>query len=360
MAGTKVLRMILSSFLCTILTTVKCHKPAFGNFSEKGNSYVVKNTAGASNHSNRTDLQTNCTLNISDESKNFFSSMILQNKYNFVYLKLEFNKLSITESDDVIEYNRWVWTYRGDKGGYQNLLLPTNYGYLSFGLLWTHTFVGPMRLNLSSSGTCNNLTRGNNTDAMIGEALGDMTNEIATQDDVYNSSYWCYHFRIKKTGFINLFICENFACPQLTFEYRCCKYKIDFATKRRSIVCNLEHYHPGSVWWTFVIFLGCLCWLYYPLLLIYICYKLTNANKSIQADNFEMDNVLNSSSEHMTEDFVFLYKHSYPITFLGTVKQTLCVYCHVKNIIFSRSLRLMIIILPLVILVLGLFVSLQI
>ena len=210
-----------------------------------------------------------------------------------------------------------------------------------------------MRLNLSSSGTCNNLTSGNKTDAMIGEALGDMTNEIATQDDVYYSSYWCYHFRIKETGFMK-FICENFACPHLTFEYRCCKYKIDFVTKRRSIDCNLEHNHPGSVWWTFVIFLGCICWVYYPFLLIYICYKLPNAKISTKADNFEMDNVLNSSSEHITKDFVFLYKHSYPITFLSTIKQTLCVCCHVKNTIFSRLLRLMVILLPLAILVLAL------
>ena len=121
MSERKVLLIILNSFLCVILTTVKCQKPAFSDFSESGNSNVVKNTTGASNHGNRTDLQTNCTLSISDESKNFFLSMILQNKYNFVYLKLEFNNFNIKESSDVIEYNRWVWTYRGDKGGYQNL-----------------------------------------------------------------------------------------------------------------------------------------------------------------------------------------------------------------------------------------------
>ena len=135
MAGRKVLRIILNSFLFAILTTVKCQKPAFSDCPGSGNSYVVKNTAGASDHGNRTDLQTDCTLSISHESKEFFSSMILRYKYNFVYLKLEFNNFNVTENDDVIEYNRWVWTYKGDKGGYQNLLLPTNYGYLSFGLL---------------------------------------------------------------------------------------------------------------------------------------------------------------------------------------------------------------------------------
>ena len=119
------------------------------------------------------------------------------------------------------------------------------------------------------SGTCNNLTSGNKTDFMINEVLGAMTNEIDTQDDVYNSSYWCYHFRIKETGIIK-FTCENFACPNLTYEYRCCKYKIDFVNKRRSNVCNLEHYHPGSVWWALAIFLGYLCWVCYPLLLVHI------------------------------------------------------------------------------------------
>ena len=108
------------------------------------------------------------------------------------------------------------------------------------------------------------------------------------------------------------------------------------------------------MWWTFAQYLGYLCWVSYPLLLTYICYHFTNANKPIQADNLEMDNVLNSSSEHITEKYVFLYKHSYPLTFLGTIKQELCL-CHVKNTILSRLLRLMIIVLPLTILVLKIF-----
>ena len=349
MARRKVPRIIL--FLCSIITTAKCQKTAFSDFSESGNSYVIKNTAGAGYGR---DLQTNCTLRINEESKHFFSLMILHYKYNFVYLELEFNNFSITESEDVIEYKRWVWTYEGDKGGYENLRLPTNNGYLSFGLLWTHTFVRPMGLNLSGSGTCNNLTSGNKTDAMISGALGDMTNEIASYDDVYNASYWCYHFRIKETGIIK-FMCENFVCPHQTFEFRCCKYKIDFVTKTRRIICNIQHHNPGKVWWTFAIYLGYLCWVSYPLLLTYICYKLTNANKPIETDNLEMDNVLNSSS---TKDFVFLSKHSFPITFLGTIKQALCV-CHVKNTILSRLLRFMIIFAPLAILVLRILLALK-
>ena len=219
----KILIIIWNSFICAITTTVKCQKAVFSDFSESGNSNVVKNTAGASNGTESqtniagTDLQKNCILSISDESKYLFSSMILHYKYNFVYLKLEFNNFSITESDDVIEYKRWVWTYWGGKGGYQNLLLPTNNGYLSFGLLWTHTFVGPMSLKLSGSGTCNNLTSGKKTDVMIGEALGDMTNEIASHKDIYNASYWCYHFRIKENG-INKFMCENLVCPHQTLN----------------------------------------------------------------------------------------------------------------------------------------------
>ena len=274
-----------------------------------------------------------------------------------VYLKLEFNNLSIAESDNVIEYNRWVWTYKGENGGYQNLFLPNYYGYLSFGLLWTNTFVGPMRLELSSSGACSNLTSGNKTDAMIGEALGVMTNEIATQNRVYNTSHWCYYVHIKLRG-INKFLCENIACPYETSGYKCCKYKFDFVTKRRSIKCNDKHYHLGAVWWTLAVYLGNLCWVYFPLLLTYFGCKLTNATKPIQAEDLEMNNVLNSPSEHITEDFVVLNKYSYPITILGTIKQALC-FCNVKNSIFSRLLRLMIIFLPLAILVLKILLALK-
>ena len=349
----KVLRIFIHLlFLTSISKTVKCQKNEYSGFSESGKSYIpVAKKENSAKVSNGTDLHKNCTLRISDDSKHYFSSMILHNKYNFVYLKLEFNNFSIVESEDVIEYKRWVWTYKGDKGGYQNLFLPINYGYLSFGLLWTHTFVGPMRLKLSSSVTCNNLTSGNKTDIMISEALGDMTNEIATHDDVYNSSYWCYHARIYINSRIIKNRCENFDCPYQTTEYRCCKYKIDLVTKKRSIDCNREHNPLGAVWWIFTKYLDILAWVYYPLILTYFGYKLTNANKPIQAESLEIDNVLNSPSERpITEEFVFLSNNRYPITFLGTVKQALC-FCNVKNIVCSRLLRFTIILSPLAVLV---------
>lgn len=129
MAQRKVLRIIFIQhllFLSYIPKTVKCQNTEFSGFSESGKSYIA--SAGASNEM---DLHTNCTLRVNDDSKHYFSSMILHYKYNFVYLKLEFNNFSIEESNDVIEYKRWVWTYKGEKGGYQNLFLPIN-------LIWIH------------------------------------------------------------------------------------------------------------------------------------------------------------------------------------------------------------------------------
>ena len=342
-------RKVLSIlFIELLLSLINCHKIASKDSSEAVRDYVVNkhNSIGVSN---KTELQPICSISVSDDSKYNFLSMILQYKYNFVYFKLEFNNFSIVESDDVIEYKRWVWTYKGDKGGYQNLFLPSGFGHLSFGLLWSHTLVGPMQLKLFSTGTCNNLTSGNHTDFMISSALSEMTDEIAAHNDVYDSSHWCYYVRLKLTGPI-WYICENIDCPYQTFEYRCCKYMIDFVSKKRSIECNHEHYHLGSVWWTLSFYLGNLFWVYYPLLLTYFGCKISNAAKPRQTESVEMDNVLDSPSEFMTEEYVFLYKDSYPITFLGTAKQALC-FCNIKNKIFSRLLRFMVIFLPLAVLV---------
>ena len=205
-----------------------------------------------------------------------------------------------------------------------------------------------MTVKVSAIGVCNNLTSGNKTDAMISEALGEMTGDIAVVDDVYNSSHWCYYARIKVTGIVK-FLCENLVCLYQTYEYRCCKYKINIMTTERNVKCTPEHYHLGTVWWTLAAYLGDLAWLYFPFLLTYFAHKLSNATKPLRAETLEMGNVLNSSSEHITEDFVFLHKDKYPISFLDTLRQALCFF-NVKNTILSRLLRFMIILSPLAIL----------
>ena len=368
MAEGLTLRIIV--ILTIFITTIRCNT-AFNDVSERGKSNTVKafsdvfkkdesnnekkdNLGGGEN---QTDLSNKCTLKVREDSKKYFSAMILHNKYNFVYLNLEFINFSIAENDEVIEYKRWVWTYKGEKGGYQNLFLPNYYGYLSFGLLWTHTYIGPMRLTISSSGMCKNLTSGDKTDALISGALGDMTNEIATQDDIYYSSYWCYTVRIKLHS-IGRFMCKNTGCPYQTFGHKCCLYIYKFNTQRREIKCNDKPYHLGSVWWTLVIYLGNLFWVNFPLLLTYLGYKFTKATKKIEADAVEMDNVLYCESERITKEYVFFDKHRYPITVLGTIKQALC-FCKVRNTIVWRLLRFTIIFLPLAILMLKVLITLK-
>jgi hypothetical protein len=47
-------------------------------------------------------------------------------------------------------------------------------------------------IDIEKSGECKNLTIGNkDTDYLIGQALGNMTSEIASKYEIYNSSLWC-------------------------------------------------------------------------------------------------------------------------------------------------------------------------
>ena len=79
-------------FLCSLFPSVDCQENGLSSFPKIRNS-SVKDTTG---DTKGLDIQTNCTINISDESKYLFTSMSLQDKYNFVHLKLEFDNFNIT------------------------------------------------------------------------------------------------------------------------------------------------------------------------------------------------------------------------------------------------------------------------
>ena len=202
-----------------------------------------------------------------------------------------------------------------------------------------------------NNGTCNNLTSGYDSDKMIGDALGSMTEDIAAVDDVYNSSYWCYTKRMKLWGAL-WYICENVVCPYQTTEYICCKYVIDYLTKKRSVACNQQHHYLGAVWWLLPIFLGEILWAYYPLLLSFVGTKISTVSGRCRAGvrSVELEDFLNNSDDNIADKFVRSTKHGTPFTFVETVCHPFLI-CNFNGRVFSRIFRLVIILAPLIIMI---------
>ncbi|XP_045210742.2 uncharacterized protein LOC123562158 [Mercenaria mercenaria] len=299
-----------------------------------------------------------CELQVEQESEKMFTHAILKHHYNFIHLKLNFVDFNVNETKKVINKNDWIWTYKGENGAHQYLYLPGDFGYLSFGLLWSYTRLEKIPIDIRKTGECRDLKIGvNETDYLIGNALGEMTSKLAAADDNFNSSYWCYNNRVWLHSWFLYYACKNSVCTFQTFEYRCCKYHIDYLNKTRVVQCGKEHYEFGGLWWMLPIIIGETCFAFYPLLLTKIGMKLKVISKTIQKEkrtltvrtmaNFaEINHSYSADTDHYHDKHFYISsKYSSPITFLSTICSPLY-GCDLNNPIISRALRIWIIILP--------------
>ena len=299
-----------------------------------------------------------CILKVSNESKFKFTKNILKYRYNFVYLKLNFSvnatrnvfakNFSVNATQNVIAKNDWIWTYKGDDGAHQYLYISEDFGYLSFGLLWAHTMKERMSVDIEITGDCNVLTIGEEKyDILIGEALGNMTSEIALKDEMYISSYWCYNKRVWIRSWVVYELCKNSVCTFQTIEYGCCQFHFDYATKNRTIKCQTEHYYYGAIWWVLPIITGNICFAYYPLILTKIGMKFKKMSKSMKKERSTSmpsfpDRIDSDDSEIINKSNYISLKSSNPITVFSTL--FLSFYGLVLD--SSRVLRIWIIIFP--------------
>ncbi|XP_060592788.1 uncharacterized protein LOC132747424 [Ruditapes philippinarum] len=297
-----------------------------------------------------------CNFKVKNVSKIEFTYNILKNRYNFVYLKLNFVNFSVNASRNVISKTDWIWTYRGEKGAHQYLYIPEDFGYLSFGLLWAHTMKERLTVDIEKSGDCKNLIIGNeDTDNQIGHALGDMTSEIASKQEMYNSSLWCYYKRTWTHSSFLYNLCMNSICTIQTIEYECCKFHFDYVKKIRTIQCHQESYHYGTLWWILPIIAGNICFGFYPLLLTKLGMKIKKLSKTLKKErsiSLSMNSAtetFESNSGHINTDRLkrsdYLSLKSNPISVFSTLVSPFygLILQGTKG---SRALRIWIIILP--------------
>ena len=260
--------------------------------------------------SDDTNTERVCQLQISETSLNKFKKQIVYKKANIITLKLRFsNTVNVTWSSGVILPFSWRWVYKETE---PYLRMPYSSVVWSLGLLYLHS-KGPIDIELdyaSNMTNCRNITIGDiESDLIIGRALGNMTQCVASKDIKYNTSKWCY---MRKTAYHKQPLPKDIdiqAYP--TLEYVCCAYKL--GTPTMEIKCfQTEEYE--FVWWQVHQILGILMLLYFPILFMKMSGKLQKRIKiSSTRHDARSDGRNNNYSALPTEEHVYLMEVS-PVT----------------------------------------------
>ena len=143
----------------------------------------------------------NCSLIVSGKSTEKFNSRVLHYNADVLTLNLNFSEtISVNGGPGVILPLKWRWIYKATKA---YLRMPYSASLWSLGLLALHNG-RPVSVELNYSSTvpkyCYNLIIGETiSDQIIGNALGKMTEFVASKYFRYNSSHWCYVKKIEKT-----------------------------------------------------------------------------------------------------------------------------------------------------------------
>ncbi|KAL4241137.1 hypothetical protein ACF0H5_001915 [Mactra antiquata] len=305
---------------------------------------------------NTPDNESSCRIQPYHESVEFYSKEILDHGYNFMYLNLTFysneshQRIQIAETKKVINKYDWIWTFKGEYGAHQYLFLPGDFGYLSFGLLWSHTRTDKMNINFRTYGNCSDLRIGTNkTDLLIGNALGNLTSEIATLFDRYNYSYWCYNYRLWIESHSLYWLCRNSICTFQTFEYRCCKYVV-YLNNTRDIECSKDHYHFGALWWMLPIIIGNILFAFYPIVLVKVGMTFSEWTAAVKKRPFLPTSLKTftrmTSTDRLEKKYKFVsLKGHFPITFMSTIFSPVC-HWDCSGPITSRIIRLWVLLLP--------------
>ena len=212
-----------------------------------------------------------CVLRIANKSVRNFRRLVHQKDLSFVYLRLKLmNGLSVGGLDDTVDPHLWIWTYHGNKGGYEFLSWPMDFGIWSMGLL--NIFVGgPLGIKLHNvSGDCSNLKVGDiNTDLAITKALTNLTNAMTETDTIkdderYEMTYFCYKKKLMIEPDFFFDLCRNVICPIESLAHSCLSFQ--YNSKKISIQERLFSY--DSLWWVGPLFIAGLLFFLSPFFLL--------------------------------------------------------------------------------------------
>lgn len=252
-----------------------------------------------------------CVLGVEKKSVNRFINKVLQNELSFVYLQLKLtNGLSLRGSKFIVGEDFWIWTYTGDKGGYEFLSWPIGFGVLSMGILNLHVG-GPLDIELYNiSGDCSSLQVGQyKTDISITKALSALTEALIAIVDTrihleerYDYSFLCYKRRLWIEPKFLFDICRNMFCPLEALQYSC---RLAFYNKRKNgtdIDSKELIMSYDSLWWVVPMIITVLLFIYCPLIILGFAAKCSLYFRQYddETDNMGTEIVFLDGTDHIT------------------------------------------------------------
>ncbi|XP_071128842.1 uncharacterized protein [Mytilus edulis] len=265
----------------------------------------------------------NCEITINPLDINDFVNKLRSQEYHISLLKISLNFPEYIENGKVNHTNciisplEWIWTYKGEKGGFQYLSLMKEFSLYSLGLLDQYTI--SMTFNLKLKRGCPVRIGDRNTTERLGSAFLQAFNKSFQHEKVIGLryGYFCYISRICMNHTMYMFS-KYVISPKQSMGYRCCRNEFNKTTRKDMISCTSDAIViDNGLWWNFPYVIGWTLFLFLPLLFL----KYTE-------DNYKNDDVVN-------EEWLI----SNPLSF-GNVLSSLCHRAYASGTIFSRLLKI--------------------
>lgn len=235
--------------------------------SEIDGPFITKNTGKYKNE---------CKLKVANESLELFTHACHYRDLAFVYLQLcPQHGLEIDGLPRTVYHDLWIWTYRGDKGGFEFLSWPMDFGIWSLGILYS--FVdGPFAIDLYNvSGDCTGLKVGDTlTDFVIARALDELTTSLietygGDAEDRYETTYFCHKSKIWIEDTFVYDLCRNLICPLEALEHKC----HSFVYRSKVLTSHERSFTYNDLWWIGPMVLGIMLVSVCPLVILKAIYS---------------------------------------------------------------------------------------
>lgn len=246
--------------------------------SSQNNSFVIKENKDDCDHygtfyPENDQKDEECEVTINPLDINNFVNKIRSQEYHISLLKISLNfsedtKLKVNYTKCTISPFEWIWTYKGENGGFQYLSLMKEFSYYSLSLLNHYTI--SMTFNLDLKGVCNLKIGDRNTTERLGSAFLKAFNQSFQHDREIGLRYGyiCY---ISKTQMeYTMFMFSKYIIrPKQSMGYRCCQNQFNKRTHEDTISCTSDTIMiDNGLWWNFPYVMGWILFLFLPLLFL--------------------------------------------------------------------------------------------
>ncbi|CAC5402148.1 unnamed protein product [Mytilus coruscus] len=268
-------------------------------------------------------IDEDCKMTINQLDINDFVNKLRLQEYHISLLKISLNfsedmgNRKVNHTYCTISPLEWIWTYKGENGGYQYLSLMKEFSLYSLGLLDQYTV--SMTFNLNSKRGCPLQIGDRNTTERLGSAfLLAFNKSFQLESEItLRYGYICYISRICLNHTIYMFS-KYIISPKQSMGYRCCRNEFNKTSRKDMISCTSDAIMiDNGLWWNFPYVIGWLLFLFLPLLFL----KYTE-------EKYKNDNIVN-------EEWLI----SNPLSF-GNVLSGLSHRAYASGKIFSRLLKI--------------------